>query len=122
VFRRLKHKEADMPREKKVKIKIVAASDVTEAQIANGDVGSAYSNAEVELRNSLSRNDGRFSQEAELLQADLDAELAAMTETERLEYQRRERASARREQSKLAKEMGVPFDELDGIFGYYFKK
>ncbi len=105
-----------------IPVKIVSMADVTEEQIASGEIGSAYSNAEIDLRKRLSQNEGRISREADLIQADLDAEFEAMTETERQAYERRERASARRLQKELAKDMGVPFSEIDGIFGYYFNK
>lgn len=105
-----------MSKEKKpVSIKIVPASEVSEFQIANGEVGSAYSNAEVQLSKKLREADETedFAQkiylsEAEALEADIEVEEAEMTDAER-------KAKKRRIQSMLAKDLGVRFKDLDGL-------
>ena len=105
-----------MSKEKKpINVQIVPASEVSESQIANGEVGSAYSNAEVQLRKKLREADDvagsdqkGFLSEAEALEADLEAEEAEMTDAER-------NANKRRIQRMLAKDLGIPFKDLDGL-------
>lgn len=100
---------------KPVKVKILAASEATDEQIASGEVGSAYSNVEVALNKKqdiplepLTINKMRDTSEAEALVADREVSEAQMTDAER-------KAEKRRMQRWLANDLGIPFKDLDGL-------
>lgn len=100
---------------KPVKVKILAASEATDEQIASGEVGSAYSNVEVALNKiqdipvePLTINKKRDTSEAEAIVADREVSEAQMTDAER-------KAEKRRMQRWLANDLGIPFKDLDGL-------
>jgi hypothetical protein len=102
-------------KKKPVKVKILAASEATDEQIASGEVGSAYSNAEVALQKKqdipvepLIINKKRDTSEAEALVADREVFEAQMTDAEK-------KAEKRRVQRWLANDLGIPFKDLDGL-------
>lgn len=99
-----------MPDEKEpVNIGIAKPSDGAELQIVSQEVDSSYSNVDLDGINEspVIDEEGGIS-ESEALGADIQAMEAEMTEKEK-------KARTRRIQRQLAKDLGIPFKDLDGI-------